>query len=144
MNVFYVPDMKKNLFSILAAMKKGVTFKMDESGCFLYRNGDLIGSGTSYNGLLRLQCLIHRCRSSNIVICELEVCSVIEAIESDWNVSREAACLVDKRVTSNVISAALPSGFDGITSTGEVALINITYSTSMELWHKRLGHTDPK
>lgn len=52
--VLYVENMGKSLFSVSQAASKGVITKFDSNGCYLEKDGELVGKGISHNGIFKL------------------------------------------------------------------------------------------
>ena len=52
--VLYVENMGKSLFSVSQAASKGVVTKFDSKGCYLEKDGRLVGQGISQNGIFKL------------------------------------------------------------------------------------------
>ena len=56
--ILYVPDLAKNLFSIGAVVKMGLSFVFKEDNCFILNNdGEIFGSGRKERKLFILDCL---------------------------------------------------------------------------------------
>ena len=56
--ILYVPDLAKNLFSISAVVKMGLSFVFKEDNCFILNSdGEIIGSGRKDRKLFILDCL---------------------------------------------------------------------------------------
>jgi len=54
-DVWYTPDVVKNLFSVPTAADKGMEYWMDHSSCRISKNGETIVVGKRHRGLYRLQ-----------------------------------------------------------------------------------------
>jgi hypothetical protein len=52
--VLYVENMGKSLFSVSQAESKGVVTKFNSNGCYLEKDGRLVGKGKSQNGIFKL------------------------------------------------------------------------------------------
>lgn len=54
-NVRWIPDLKKNLFSLIVSMERGIEIKLTNGNVKMFYNDKLIGMGTKDGGILRMK-----------------------------------------------------------------------------------------
>lgn len=54
-NVRWIPDLKKNLFSLIVLMERGIEIKLTNGNVKMFYNDKLIGMGTKDGGILRMK-----------------------------------------------------------------------------------------